>query len=179
MQMLSIQIMNGKRILLNSAEFKNLRLSTELSREISKKTLIPIITALKMERVFFFHTPPGHDHPAHKDGNFYKFGINFTLKVLDDKCITSWYDDSIESLYKVKGTVAEPRTLVGFDKNNHVPIKTMVAKPNECILFNTDIYHAWDNSNSTNERVILALRCEDPHRIYFDDIKRILFKEYL
>lgn len=161
----------------SSPNFNNLRLSPELSKTVCEKTLIPLTKSLRMERAFFFYTPPGHDHPAHKDGNFYKFGINFTLKVLDEECVTNWYDDSIGSLYEVKGTVDEPRTLVDFDKNKHVPVKTMVAKPNECILFNTDIYHAWDNSNSHNERVMLVLRCDNPqNHVDFDVAKQILFK---
>lgn len=163
----------------SSPSFNNLRLSPELSKELSKKTLLPITSSLRMEKASFFYTPPGHSHPAHKDGSTYRFGINFILKVLDDKCITSWYDESLGSLYEVKGTADEPRTLVGFDKNIHTPLKTMVAKPNECVLFNTDIYHAWDNSESLNERVILAFRCADPHNIQFDKVKQSLLKGYL
>lgn len=163
----------------SSPEFNHLRLDVNLGKEISKRTLLPLVSSLRMEKAGFFYTPPGHSHPAHKDGLTYRFGINFMLKVLDDKCITSWYDDGLESLYQVKGTLNEPRTLVGFDKTKHTPLKTMVAKPNECVLFNTDIYHAWDNSNSLNERVVLALRCADPHKINFDNVKQSLLKGYL
>lgn len=160
----------------SSPSFNHLRLSPELGKEVSKKTFLPLTSSLRMERVGFFYTPPGHSHPAHKDGFTYRFGINFMLKVLDDECVTSWYDDSLESIYQVKGTLNEPRTLIDFDKNNHTPIKTMVAKLNECILFNTDIYHAWDNSNSSNERVVLAFRCADPTNINFDTVKQSLLK---
>jgi hypothetical protein len=68
------------------------------------------------------------------------------------------------------------RELTGFVKENHTPIKSMVAQQNECILFNTEIYHDWDNSNSSNERVVLTLRSITPGSVYYDDVKQILFK---
>ena len=48
---------------------------------------------------------------------------------------------------------------------------------NECILFNTDIFHDFDNSQSSSTRVILTLRIDETIRkkMYFDDVKNILF----
>jgi len=51
----------------------------------------------------------------------------------------------------------------------------MTAKPNECILFNTDIWHDFDNSQSTNRRMVLTLRVNNPSTFYFDDAKKALF----
>jgi hypothetical protein len=67
------------------------------------------------------------------------------------------------------------RELDGFVKENHTPVKTMIAQQNECILFNTEIYHDWNN-NSSNERVVLTLRLNSPSSVYYDDVKQILFK---
>ena len=51
----------------------------------------------------------------------------------------------------------------------------MVAKPNEMILFNTDIFHSWDNTKSDKSRRILTLRAKNYSTFYFDDAKKILF----
>ena len=53
----------------------------------------------------------------------------------------------------------------------------MTAKPGECILFNTDIFHDWDNQLSNNYRVVLTLRIKQPltGKIYFEDAKKIIF----
>jgi hypothetical protein len=65
---------------------------------------------------------------------------------------------------------------VDFAKSDSViPLKSMVAIQGECILFNTDIYHDWDNTQSNNERIVLTLRLENPGLMYFDDVKKILF----
>ena len=53
----------------------------------------------------------------------------------------------------------------------------MIAQPNEAILFNTEIFHNWDNSLSNNERVVLTLRptLSVRREIYFDTMKKIMF----
>ena len=43
------------------------------------------------------------------------------------------------------------------------------------ILFNTDIWHDFDNTKSNNRRCILTLRVNNNDKTYFDDVKRILF----
>jgi hypothetical protein len=51
----------------------------------------------------------------------------------------------------------------------------MIAIQGECILFNTDIYHDFDNRYSENERIILTLRPTFSQSITFEDAKQILF----
>jgi hypothetical protein len=66
---------------------------------------------------------------------------------------------------------------VGFVRNKHTPAKTLIAKPDECMLINTDIFHDWDNSKSSNLRVILTLRLEleTTGSVYFEDARKIIF----
>jgi hypothetical protein len=139
------------------------------------------------ERVSFFISKPGLYYRAHKDGLDTRFSINYTVKILDDKCVTSWYCDDDLKDYQIDPlsvesrrnplTAVSSRECVGFVKSNHIPTKTMIAKQGEVILFNTDLFHDWDNTTSVNERVVLTLRIAKPlkSKTYFEDAKRILF----
>jgi hypothetical protein len=143
--------------------------------------LIPLpneIPPLDTSRFSLFLSKPGLYYPAHKDGSNNRFSINYISKVLDDKCVTSWYSDNDLQEYTIvnlPGGVS--REIPNFVKENHTPLKTMTAKQNECVLFNTDIFHDWDNRNSTNERVVLTLRLieELKGHTYFEDARKILF----
>jgi len=134
--------------------------------------------ALMTSRVSLFISKPGLYYRAHKDGLDNRFSINYVSKVLDDKCVTSWYSDDDLKDYTIDNLPSKSsRECVGFIKEKHTPIKSMIAKQNECILFNTDIFHDWDNRNSTNERVVLTLRMVKELRpqTYFEDARKILF----
>jgi len=127
-------------------------------------------------RVSLFVSQPGLYYRAHKDGLTNRFSINYTVKVLDDRCITSWYSDEDLRKYNIDNLATNnSRECENFVKNDHTPLRSMIAKPGECILFNTDIFHDWDNTNSANERIILTLRDAQPGKLYFEDIKKILF----
>ena len=52
----------------------------------------------------------------------------------------------------------------------------MTAQVGEAVLFNSDIFHDWDNSASSNRRVVLTLRHTLPNKVSFDDAKKILFE---
>ena len=115
------------------------------------------------DRVSLFLSKPGLNYRAHKDGTNAKFSINYAFLVADDKCVTSWYrDEDIDGKYEIVDsddpTQASSREALHFKAENHVPVKTMIAQPGECVLFNTDIYHSFNNSESTNLRGILTLR---------------------
>ena len=100
------------------------------------------------ERVSLFVTQPGFYYRAHKDGLNHRCSINYTVKILDDQCVTSWYSDSDLQEYEIDNLPSKTsREAVGFDKAKHVPLKSMVAIQNECILFNTEIYHDFDNGS--------------------------------
>jgi hypothetical protein len=99
--------------------------------------------------------------------------------VEDDKCVTSWWSDEDLKQYPINYLNGGSRECTGFNPKRHAPLKSMTAKPGECILFNTEIFHDWDNRNSNNYRVVLTLRIEQPltGKTYFEDAKKIIFGE--
>ena len=127
-----------------------------------------------LERVALFITPAGKISSIHKDGNSNRFSINIPIKVLDNKCITKWYSDNTFKNIPPVGLPYTRRIPIASSSNIDA-VQTMIAQPNECILFNTDVYHSWDNSQSTNQRVVLTLRVKNSENIYFEDVKKILF----
>ena len=157
-------------------KFKHCILPESLGKYLLNLTPVSTDISLNAKRVSFFQTQPGLYYRAHKDGKNLKFGINYTLKILDDKCVTSWYSDDDLKHYTIDTLKNSSRECVDFIKENHIPLKSMVASQGECILFNTEIYHDWDNSRSTNERIVLTLRSDIPENIYFEDAKKALFK---
>ena len=171
----------GFRHLLTDGEFKNKILD-----------LVPMNKQmpLNQNRVSFFMTEPNFYYGAHKDSINHRFSLNVTVSILDDKCVTSWYSDKDLKEYKISVTQlpslgltngsilnipAGSREILEWNKTKHIPIKSMIAKPNEAILFNTDIYHDWDNSQSSNRRIVLTLRHATPGFVYFGDARKILF----
>ena len=133
---------------------------------------------LRPHRVSLFMTKPGRYYRAHKDGMADHFSINYTVQILDNDCVTSWYSDEDLKDYPIDNLPKKTsRECVGFNKSKHTPLKSMVAKPNECILFNSEIFHDFDNQNSKNLRIVLTLRImENVQRAtYFEDAKQMLF----
>jgi hypothetical protein len=124
-----------------------------------------------------FITKGGRYYRAHKDGIDNRISLNYTVEILDDKCVTNWYNDDDLAEYNMEGLAWDnaSREAKGFDKTKHIPIKSMIARPNECILFNTDIWHDFDNSSSTNRRLVLTLRVNNYGTFYFDDARKVLF----
>jgi hypothetical protein len=158
-------------------KFSHKRLDPVTGQKVLDNTILTEDISINVDLVRYFESLPGLYYHAHKDGQNHRFSINHTIKILDDKCVTNWYSDEDLKIYPVDTDIAQySRELIGFKKENHTPIKSMIAKPNECILFNTDIYHDWDNSTSSNQRVVLTLRTTTPSDMYFDDAKRFLFK---
>jgi hypothetical protein len=159
---------------LNIDGFKNYKLPLEQAEKVL--SMVPPSQRVNFikERVSLFITKPGHYYQAHKDGKNHRCSLNYTIMIMDDKCVTSWYGDDLNS-YTIDSTHKDSRECLGFVKENHTPIKSMVAKQNEAILFNTEIFHDWDNTNSENYRVVLTLRSQKPGEVYFDDMKKLLF----
>ena len=127
-------------------------------------------------RVSLFVTGPGHYYRAHKDGLDHRYSLNYTVKVLDDQCVTQWYSDSELSAYPLVFPLGTSRECDGFVKENHTPLKSMVAVQGECILFNTEIFHDFDNRKSENVRMVLTLRDRNPSAVFFEDAKARIFK---
>jgi len=155
--------------------FTHQRLDIPVAEGILK--LMPMskqLNFLKL-RVSLFVTQPGHYYRAHKDGLSMRIGINYTVNVLDDKCIINWYADDDLKDYPIDNKLYSSREASGFDRHKHTPIKSTKFVEGECILFNTDIFHDVDNTASSNQRVLLTLRLAHTENLFFDDVKRILF----
>lgn len=141
-------------------------------------SMLPMSNLIKFknQRAALFNTPPGGGCGIHKDGGEAKVSFNIPIKISDDACLTYWYSD--EELKDL------PLNLVGGysrnvwsnwkDLSKFTPMKTMTARPDEMILFNTDIYHCWTNEHSPNSRKLLTLRAVDTS-IYFDQMRKIIF----
>ena len=152
----------------------------DISNAENMLKLIPMskqLNFLKL-RVSLFVTQPGYYYRAHKDGLSMRIGINYTVNVLDDKCITNWYADEDLKDYPIDNLHNKfSREALGFDRHKHTPVKSTKFVEGECILFNTDIFHDVDNTASTNQRVLLTLRLAHTENLFFDDVKRILFPQ--
>lgn len=158
--------------------YTHAKLPVDQATQIIDKVPLAKYLTLNKHRVSGFISKPGLYYRAHKDGTNHRFSLNYSILVLDNKCITSWYSDEDCKDYKIDMLKGVSRECEKFDKTKHTPIKQMIARPLECTLFNTDIYHDWDNSQSKNFRAILTLRAsvESVGDIYFDDVKKMLYK---
>jgi len=161
-------------------KFGNYNLPPNIGKIVVSRTPVSQSFNLRLGRVNYFKSWPGLYYRAHKDGLNHRFSINYPIKVLDNKCITNWYKDEDLKDYPIVGHNWKntSRECEGFDRTKHIPAKSMVAQINECILFNTDIFHAWDNTQSNNERIILTFRNDDVEgNFYYEDARRKLFEE--
>jgi len=162
----------------NLDTFSHYRLPETQALHMLSLTPISNIMPLMKNRVSLFISKPRLYYRAHKDGLHNRFSINYTNMILDDKCVTSWYSDEDLKDYSIDNLPRKTsRECIGFVKENHTPIKSFVATQNECILFNTEIFHDWDNRTSNNERIVLTLRIieELKPQTYFEDARKILF----
>lgn len=170
---------NLPRFNLDSRTFIHYKFPKEQSEHLL--SLIPMADQmpLRKHRVSLFITKPGRYYQAHKDGLFDRFSINYTVQINDDKCITSWYSDNECENYEIVAPLQnKSRECNGFLKENHTPEKSMIAKQNECILFNTEIFHDFDNRESKSTRIVLTLRIMEEESVstYFEDAKKIIFR---
>ena len=141
--------------------------------------LVPMNHQLDLDpkRAAMFITAPGYYYRAHKDGNN-RYSVNYHVKIEDSHCITNWYSDAQCSEYTIDPVlekVANVWDLKEFDPNKHSALKSMTAVQGECCLFNTEIFHDWNNSKSPNYRVNMTLRDIDPSAVSFFDARKKLF----
>lgn len=136
--------------------------------------LIPASQNLQLnpKSLMYFYSSPGLVHPIHKDSPKTKpdrYSLNYPIRILDDKCITSWYSDT--------GIIPKDGSRIGeiSDPASVQILQSMILQPNEAVLFNSDIYHDWNNSNSFNDRIVLSMR-DVSSDVFFEDAKRMLFK---
>jgi ectoine hydroxylase-related dioxygenase (phytanoyl-CoA dioxygenase family) len=118
-------------------------------------------------------------------------GINYCVDISDNKCVTSWYDDETFANRQISNfpksnlipdgvaPVKNSREIADYDreleKDITKPVKSMIAKQGEVVLFNTDIWHDVDNTTSSNERTMLTLRSALFERLNFNQARQLLF----
>jgi hypothetical protein len=155
--------------------FKHHKLPVENGIKLLESVPMTDVLRINDERVSLFVSRGGCIYRPHKDGLNIRCGINYNVHIEDDLCVTGWYDEQDMANYPTDTLGGRSREAYGFDRNKHKPIKTMTARQGECVLFNTDIYHDWDNSRSQNIRVLLTLRFKAQGSIYFSDARQALF----
>ena len=161
-------------------KFIHHRLPVEDGREVLKNVYLADQFNFMETRVSLFVTKPKFYYRPHKDGLTLKFGINYMVDVKDNKCVTSWYTDEQfagRPIDNLSGKT-KSREIADYNRaqewNKILPVKSMVAKQDDVILFNVDLFHDVNNWNSTNERTILTLRTLDD-RMDFFDARKMLF----
>lgn len=129
----------------------------------------------RVSRVAIFSTGPGGNCHIHKDA-YDKVSFNIPLTILDDKCRTAWYSDETFSDREPAGLPYSRAIYYSKDGYDHIPkLKEMIARSNEMLLFNTDIYHSWENQHSENIREMLTIRLREDSDMPFEDARKILF----
>jgi hypothetical protein len=159
----------------------NLKFASTLVEQTPISQNLPV----RVRKVGWLVTGPHKRYHIHKDGHVEpgdQFAINYTVQVQDNLCVTRWYDDEEIRQYKVdsadhntgRSIILPEETLRSF-----TPIKETIFKPNQVILFNTEIWHDWDNSRSPNPRLVLTFRQRVPNGIHsvgtFFDARNRLF----
>ena len=129
---------------------------------------------LNVHRFSLLVFKPGLRAYVHKDGRDLNFGINLHIVSRDDACITSWYDDDTVAGFP-HVFIPPDRIVTGVSPAVVRPARQLVARQGDVILFNSNIYHEFDNSASPHERWVLTLREREPTRLSFADAYRVLF----
>jgi hypothetical protein len=141
--------------------------------------MLPLASTIKFrnQRAALFNTPPGGGCGIHKDGGEAKVSFNIPIEISDSACLTHWYsDDSMKGLpINLAGGYSKNVWANWKDLSKFTPAKTMTANPGEMLMFNTNIYHCWDNGSSLNSRKMLTLRVVDTS-LQFNDWRKIIFK---
>ena len=156
--------------------FTHHKLDPDLARQIINLVPISPVANFMQSRVSLFITPPGWYYRAHKDGADHRCSVNYTVEVLDDLCSTRWYSDEELRNYPLIGLADEnkSREAQGFNPRLHTAAAQMTAQANECILFNTDIFHDFNNRASPNQRAVLTLRLKNPGDKTFELVKQMI-----
>lgn len=160
----------------------NTFLSHAFSIDVGKKILdlLPLSKKITFQedRVTLFISAPGYKHYVHIDGA--AVSVNYGVSIVDNKCITNWYSNiDIINNFNLTPDLPWNRSLVKraeFNKSKQLPIKSFLHRQQEAIIFNSLIYHDFDNTNSKEYRSILTLRPMNKN-LTLDDIKQIMSEE--
>ena len=155
--------------------FVHHKVSPVAAQNILKAVPMSDVLDICETRVSLFISRGGCVYRPHKDGLDVRCGINYNIHIKDDLCVTQWYNDEQFEELSIDTLGGRSREIVEFDRSLHIPDKIMTAVEGECVLFNTDIYHSWDNSRSENTRVLLTLRFNRPKNLYFNNVRQTLF----
>lgn len=161
-------------------KFINYRLPELVGTEILNNVYGAKELSLNTKRVSLFVTQPQHYYRPHRDGLAVPMGINYNVDIADDKCVTSWYDTNAFIGRPIDNLPSNSSREIAdynrrLEKDTIRPVKSMTAKQGEVILFNTDLFHEVDNTNSPNERTILTLRSTLFEKLNFLQARKILF----
>ena len=161
-----------KNLMQNGFDYINMNLANSLNF-FRFSPVYNNLPQMNISRATYFISKPKFRFPPHTDGLNHKWGINYPILILDDKCNTNWYSNIEE--YEVD--ISYSKILQNFKYENHIPVKSVVLRPDECMLINIGLFHNWDNSKSDNYRIVLTTRLEDHlyDRYDFDDAKKMLF----
>ena len=155
--------------------FKHCRIPYSNTIEILELTPLRFLSSTcSKPYASIFSTGPGCSYRAHKDGTSIRYALNYLIDVQDDCCVTSWYDDQISDHYVTNTLNGRSRELENFDKSAHRPLCSTIFKQNQCVLFNTDKYHDFDNRLSSNTRNVLTIRFSMPIDFYWEDAHKKL-----
>ena len=152
-----------------------------IGRSVLQRSQLPDLEYLE-NRVSLFITKPGGYYRPHKDAGDHRISINYPIQILDQNCATQWYSDQQLDAWPIDAEIAragmsrESQDFQQHDKEKLIPSKSVCFQEGSCILFNTDIFHDFDNSQSQHVRVMLTIRLKNAGEMYFDDFKRILFE---
>jgi hypothetical protein len=159
----------------NEVGYTHCNFTKEIGETIVKMLPMSDLFEFKTDRVAVFSTPPNGGCGVHKDGQADKVSFNITIEVNDDRCITNWYDDKDFNEPDPNNLYSRNvyKDFTNLDQFN--PINTMIARPNEMIIFNTDMYHSWQNK-SEYTRKVLTLRTVDRTTLTYNEVKNKLFE---
>lgn len=155
--------------------YSHLDFHEDIALQIMDMLPMSNLVPFNKERVAIFETPPGGGCGIHKDGIQTLTSFNIILEAHDNLCETTFYSDKDitgipTGMPYVRHIFSDYAKLYVFN-----PIKSMVAKEGEMVLFNPNIWHAWQNLKSLNKRRVVTMRLVDPSAVSFEEMKNNLF----
>jgi hypothetical protein len=155
--------------------YRHLDYHEDIALKIMDMLPMSDLVPFNKERLAIFETPPGGGCGIHKDGMWSLTSFNITLEAHDELCETTFYSDA-QMIGEPEGMPYVRNIFPDYTKMWRFPaVKRMVAKEGEMILFNPNIWHAWQNIRSPHRRRAVTMRLIDPGAVTFEDMKKKLF----